>query len=469
MPDNRVIVLDADGDRIAAKTRDPRSPGAWRTEVAALSSIQDPHVVRLRGFGPNASLALEGHGLDLRQVLQAGECPEPIEVLRDLARALCACHQAGVVHNDVKPENLVQSTWGWVLVDFELCSRPGPMAKAGTPAYIAPERLQGQTGFASDWYSFGVVAFELLTGKLPFDGPDLLRHQLHTSAPEVAGAWGWLIEDLLQKDPNQRPTADAILQALGVHLEAAPVRAKRHPAQDERGITAVVPGPMEIVARGNRLTAAGRTVTAAHWAAGLDGSWCWWNGSVIERSFAPPCPVSVERLERLAMSRRDNLAWATSQRVVWSLDGEQREWRLPPCSRMLAVGEHSLWVACHQELVRIDADDRQRLEGTVRALEVGPEGPIAVWWADGLWAGSRRGGVWRQQRISEPYALYRGGVVFQGQDGWLRRWDPRHSKCKALFHCPPLKFLWIDPRGQHLVGRTSAAGALLRWAPPGEP
>lgn len=92
-----------------------------------------------------------------------------IPALRDLASALHAMHEAGKVHRDVRPENVMLTPEGRVvLIDFGLVASEGTHVEiAGAPAYMAPDEVPTA---ASDWYSFGVLIFEALTGALPFAG-----------------------------------------------------------------------------------------------------------------------------------------------------------------------------------------------------------------------------------------------------------------------------------------------------------
>jgi serine/threonine protein kinase len=174
-------------------------------------------------------------GLPLSAIIreQGAMQPEPVRsILGQAALALGTAHEAGVVHRDVKPANILVREDGLVkLTDFGIAraidtighTRVGEML--GTPNYISPEQAIGQpaTG-ASDLYALGVVAHEMLTGKRPFDrGTPIATALCHVNEPppplgdEVPEDLRDVVASLLEKDPADRPeNALAVAVMLGV-------------------------------------------------------------------------------------------------------------------------------------------------------------------------------------------------------------------------------------------------------------
>ena len=179
-----------------------------------------------------------------------------LEILDEVLAALGAAHSAGVIHRDVKPSNifLVRQPDGTSyvkLLDFGVSkmkaaanSSRQPRTSAslivGTPTYIAPEQARGLPVDArSDLYSLGVTAYEMLTGRLPFEHPDAFEviHMHLTQRPApiskiragVAGPLETLIGEMLDKEPGRRPPSAQI-----VRTQIARMRAET-PALESKG------------------------------------------------------------------------------------------------------------------------------------------------------------------------------------------------------------------------------------------
>ncbi len=152
--------------------------------------------------------------------------------LRQLAEGVCAIHHAGKLHRDIKPSNVLVTRDGRVvLLDFgvvgELSNARNPRIEdqiLGTPAYMAPEQARGSaTGTPVDWYAVGVMLYEALTDRLPFDGSpqDILFSKQGAQAarpsslvPAVPPDLDDLCLDLLHPDPRKRPRGEDILRRL---------------------------------------------------------------------------------------------------------------------------------------------------------------------------------------------------------------------------------------------------------------
>lgn len=181
-----------DKSRVALKlirqdrVSDPDSLRMFREEAEALSRVRSDHVARVLGYsdreGDVPFIALEfieGRSLSER-LRERSKLPldQVRGMIRDVAAGLSDVHAAGVLHCDVKPQNVVETRAGtWKLVDFGVAqlSSSGTGSVAGTPAYMAPEQARGaRIDARSDLYSLGVVAYRAITGRPAFtaDDPD---------------------------------------------------------------------------------------------------------------------------------------------------------------------------------------------------------------------------------------------------------------------------------------------------------
>lgn len=197
---------------------DARSVAAFRREAETLALIIHPNVARVLRYeqcASGAAIVMEAvHGPSLREILDAHGAMPPesaLAVLRGSLLGLAAAHQAGVVHGDYKPANLiVQPDGGSKLIDFGIAVLAGHTLRSGTPSYMAPEQWQGHpASAATDIYSATCVLYECLAGTKPYPGDGLKEVRgRHLSDPVPVHAVPEPIHTLLHrgmaKDPAQR-------------------------------------------------------------------------------------------------------------------------------------------------------------------------------------------------------------------------------------------------------------------------
>ena len=243
----------APGDPSAGAAADPTAFARFRAEAHNAAQLTHPGICVVHdygefadpGGGPRAYLVMEYvDGEPLSTIIaryQRLPVPYALDLIEQAARALHAAHRAGVVHRDVKPGNLLVRPDHTVKVtDFGISrmhGAPGLTAKGqvvGTPYYIAPEQLTGQPATpASDVYALGVVAYECLTGRRPFEGRtsvETANLRLVAAAPrlpdEVPEPVRAAVHRALARDPAQRwpdagAFADAVALARGLLAPAA--------------------------------------------------------------------------------------------------------------------------------------------------------------------------------------------------------------------------------------------------------
>jgi serine/threonine-protein kinase PpkA len=204
-------------------------------ECAILSAIEHEHVVRIydQGFGEElAYLAMEYlRGGSLREQLDRGLTPrQALSLLSQAASGLGEIHGRGIVHRDIKPANLMLRDAGvLVLTDFGVAKRLDNSANQtlhgeilGTPYYISPEQADGgEVTPASDFYSLGIIFYEMLTGQRPYTGTTILEILAqHVAAPiprlpDELAEYQPLVDGMLAKRPEARfRNADALLAAI---------------------------------------------------------------------------------------------------------------------------------------------------------------------------------------------------------------------------------------------------------------
>jgi tetratricopeptide (TPR) repeat protein len=222
----------------------------FRREILLAAGLQHPHIVPVLSAGEMDGVPwftmpfVQGESLRHRLARGPVAIPEAIEILRDVAKALAYAHERGVVHRDIKPDNVLLSGGAAVVTDFGIAkalsaSRSSDNANAtrgatltqigtsiGTPTYMAPEQAAADphTDGRADIYSFGCMAYELLAGRPPFVGLSPQRllaaqmserprsvAELRPDAPPLVAE---LVMHCLEKDPDARPQSAADLERL---------------------------------------------------------------------------------------------------------------------------------------------------------------------------------------------------------------------------------------------------------------
>jgi serine/threonine-protein kinase len=202
----------------------PGTLARFRSEARHAGSLSHPGIAHVYDYGeaelPYLVMELVD-GPALAGVLVSGPLDpgRAMDVVAQAAAGLQAAHQAGLVHRDIKPGNLLIGPGGQLkITDFGIAHAAGsaPLTGTGTllgtPAYLAPERVAGQAATpASDLYSLGVVGWECLVGTPPFTGPpvEVARAHRELPLPPLPGAVpadvAALITALTAKDPRARP------------------------------------------------------------------------------------------------------------------------------------------------------------------------------------------------------------------------------------------------------------------------
>jgi serine/threonine-protein kinase len=229
-----------------------------RHEAMACGRLSHPNIVSVYDYGeavePDGTtvpyLVMElVEGGSLAERLAAGPLPWPLglQVCAEVAAALAAAHEIGLVHRDVSPANVLMSRTGAKVVDFGISAVAGVReSKApvlGTPAYLAPERLSGTPAVpATDVYALGVMLFQVLTGALPWSAETAAqvlaqhRHADPAPLPPVPGLpphLAALYHQCLAKQPGSRPASADVAQRLAavigprIAVPAAPATTPR--------------------------------------------------------------------------------------------------------------------------------------------------------------------------------------------------------------------------------------------------
>jgi len=232
----------------------PEIVAQFFNEARITTAIANPGIVQIFDFGfhtdGSAYLVMELlDGETLRRRLArcgALAITDALHIVRQVARALCVAHARGVVHRDLKPDNIflvrdpeVVGGERAKILDFGIAKRLGDHAMnvkesavLGTPAFMSPEqcRISGEVDQRSDVYSLGCVLFVLVTGHPPFEGDkatDVMAMHLHEPAPVpsrcgggIPSAIDHLVLCCMAKEPERRLSACELASAIGALFRA---------------------------------------------------------------------------------------------------------------------------------------------------------------------------------------------------------------------------------------------------------
>ena len=209
----------------------------FKEEARSASALNHPNIITIHDLGQEGStpyIAMElVEGRTLRELLISGPLPmrQALEIATQVAEGLTKAHEAGIAHRDLKPENLMVSHDGLVkILDFGLAKLGSPSGEGpemcttsqtpaglvlGTVGYMSPEQASGdRLDFRSDQFSFGLVLYEMVTGKRAFQrstAPETLVAILREEAepigvrnPDAPAPLCWAIERCLAKEPDKR-------------------------------------------------------------------------------------------------------------------------------------------------------------------------------------------------------------------------------------------------------------------------
>lgn len=263
------------GHRAASPERKRR----FLREAKAAAAVAHANVARLLEVGEHdasAYLVFEYvEGRTLRALLRDGPVPfaEVVRIGRELSLGLAAAHSAGIVHRDVKPENVILDAAGIVkILDFGLAKwgAEGAPREAsevltaegvvlGSPGYMSPEQALGKpTDAATDVFSLGVVLFELATGARPFHGVTAMEAIVSTTRDVVPDprerrrslprGFARLVRRCLDKRPERRPRVEEVVR----ELERLPLHAPRTSRLAVAGVVVVVVATLGLGARATR-------------------------------------------------------------------------------------------------------------------------------------------------------------------------------------------------------------------------
>ena len=327
---------------VAIKKSNSRFNERFEREAQAIAALNHPHICALYDVGPDYLVMEYVEGQPVKGPLPL---PEALELAGQILDALDAAHRKGITHRDLKPGNiLIGKSCGVKVLDFGLAkferaqaadagagaeTQTQPLTEEGillgTPQYMSPEQIEGQEADArSDIFAFGLVLYELITGKRAFSGKtktsviaSILKEQpqpIRELQPLTPPALERVVETCLEKDPDRRwQSAREVKHALAWIGYASPAASTARPSKLWMGVAAV---------------AAVIAIASAGWA-----FWPKHTAPPIVTRFPVPPPANSEFGEALAVSPDGHkLAFTATGPAggIWVRDLDSLDARLLP-------------------------------------------------------------------------------------------------------------------------------------------
>jgi hypothetical protein len=327
----------------------------FKREAQTAAALNHPHIIQIYSVKQTEDLVyfvmkfIEGRSLE-SVIIDQGQLGIGMtqQILHQVASALAYAHRKGVVHRDVKPANIMVDEDGWAIVtDFGIAkvqvaqNLTATGTAIGTPAYMSPEQFHNKsiTG-KSDQYSLGIVAYELLLGKKPFDGgtyAEIITQHLFSPVPDLRETRPDLPENIsasvmrmLAKNPDERfPDLDAAAAAIGIPERAESERLRGEMISLAKGVRRTV--RMSVPVSPIPMTKKPATVAAATVVAAPSAA------TVAEKPAPMPAPVRKKIAPPAAPAR--------PAAPVTAGAGKGRQWMMIAAAVVVAVGGFGTWKA----------------------------------------------------------------------------------------------------------------------------
>lgn len=251
---------------LSTEVADAEARRRFQREAQMASSLNHPHIVTVHDAGDwegeqyVVTEFLDGGTLSTWASAESRSWRQCVEMISGVADGLATAHEAHILHRDIKPGNILVSKSGYAkLADFGLAKLDDSVAAddtftrtgvvVGTLAYMSPEQALGRKcDSRSDIFSLGVVLYEMLAGKRPFDGksaPDLLQQIVQGQAPPLPDSVPPALRDLVDKALEKEP-ADRYQSAREVAVDLRRIARRTESRTDVTGVSPAAPAPRRL-------------------------------------------------------------------------------------------------------------------------------------------------------------------------------------------------------------------------------